>query len=108
MTAAEDDNLITALQAAVPLHMAEMRDWSEKRRNNEGHFAAQVIAAKGDVLQFGGSKKGQAAHAFNWLARGLAVAAFQPGGVTFAGLHWCVEDDEDCPNGRPTWAGART
>lgn len=27
---------------------------------------------------------------FNFLAKGLACAAFQPGGITFAGLHWCA------------------
>jgi hypothetical protein len=31
-----------------------------------------------------------AGEVFNELAKGLACAASQPGGVTFAGLHWCA------------------
>jgi hypothetical protein len=38
--------------------------------------------------------RGQASYSagevFNELARGLACAAFQPGGVRFAGLSWCA------------------
>lgn len=47
-----------------------------------------VLAEKGDVLQFGGKHKGEAAQLFNELARTIAVIAFQPGGVKFAGDHW--------------------
>ncbi|WP_433460721.1 hypothetical protein [Micromonospora sp. CA-248212] len=32
---------------------------------------------------------------FNALARALAAAAFQPGGITFAGMHWCT-DHQQC------------
>ena len=35
-----------------------------------------------------------AGEVFNFLARGLACAAYQPGGVTFAGLHWCADHAE--------------
>lgn len=84
----ETEPLIIALDAAVPLHVLLMRDWPEHRRINEARWAAQVVAAKGDVLQFGGRG---AAHAFNALAKGLAVAAYAPGGVTFSGRHWCVD-----------------
>jgi hypothetical protein len=45
------------------------------------------LAARGDVLMFGG-KKGEAAHLFNRLAHALAVLAFAPGGVTIFGHHW--------------------
>jgi|SRR5450755_600566 hypothetical protein len=39
-----------------------------------------------------------AGEVFNFLARGLAVAACQPGGVTFAGLHWCAYPHPCCPD----------
>jgi hypothetical protein len=90
----DSSTLMTALDAAVPLHILLMRDWRPSQRINEAHWASGVIAAKGDVLQYGG--KG-AAGAFNALARGLAAAAYQPGGVTFAGRHWCVEAHIACP-----------
>lgn len=37
-----------------------------------------------------GEASWSAGEVFNWLARGLAVLACQPGGVTFAGMHWCA------------------
>jgi hypothetical protein len=86
------DVLIIALEAAVPLHIAIMRDWPARHRINEAQWAAGVIAEKGDVLMFGG-KRGEAANAFNALAKGLAAAAYQPGGVTCAGRHWCVNHE---------------
>lgn len=95
------DNLVEALRAAVPLNILLMRDWPERLRLNEAHWAARVVSAKGDVLQFGGSRPGQAAGALNALAKGLAAAAYQPGGVTFAGLHWCTEEHAECPGAQP-------
>lgn len=34
-----------------------------------------------------------AGEVFNFLASGLACAAFQPGGVNFAGMHFCTDHD---------------
>lgn len=48
---------------------------------------AEVIAAHGDDLQFGG-KHCASTHAA--LARGLAALSFLPGGVVFLGRHWCA------------------
>jgi hypothetical protein len=81
----------------VPLDIAALRamraDLREQLRLRWAAEAAEAIAHKGDVLQYGG-KRGEAADVFNHLAKGLAAAAFQPGGVTFAGLHFeCVAED---------------
>jgi hypothetical protein len=48
----------------------------------------ETIVWKGDVLQFGSKKRGEAAKAFNALAEGLAALSFCEGGVTFLGLHF--------------------
>lgn len=32
-----------------------------------------------------------AGEVFNFLARGLAVGAFAPGGITYRGMHWCTD-----------------
>ena len=85
-----DDVLIETLNFAVPLHIDELRHATVEQRQQIALAASQVIAHQGDVLMFGG-KKGAAANAFNHLARGLAAAAYQPGGVDFAGLHWCTD-----------------
>lgn len=79
-----------ALSAAVPLWIMRLKRRSEEHRVKRGHAAAQVIAEKGDVLQFGG--KGCAA-AFNALAESIACLAFVSGGVTFLGDHWEVEPE---------------
>lgn len=78
-----------ALEAAVPLYIGDLarQPWQEVERI--AHESADVIAAKGDDLQFGG-RKGSAAIAFNALARGLAALAFCQGGVKFAGLHFAA------------------
>lgn len=81
-------HLLTALQAAVPLWIEDLRKLTADQRVALGHELAQVVAYKGDILQFGSKKKGQVAEVFNATARGLAALAFQPGGVTWCGIHW--------------------
>lgn len=99
-------HLIIALDAAVPLHIEGMKDWSVDRRIGEARRVVDIVASQGDVLQFRSKKRGESAQAFNALARGMAVAAFQPGGVTFgrsSRAHWCVYPHPGCPQrrGRP-------
>lgn len=80
--------LSISLSAAVPLWIERVRGYSEDRRLERARECAQVIAEKGDIIQFKSKKKGETANAFNALAEGLACAAFQPGGVRFADLHF--------------------
>lgn len=89
-----DDALTIGLQVAVPLRIAELKHMTPHRRQTTMEIwrtdAVDAVASRGDALQFGG-KKGAAAAVFNDLARGLAVLAHAPGGVLFAGMHWCLE-----------------
>jgi hypothetical protein len=91
------DVLRISLEAAVPLWIDQLSRMPERDRERTrmawAHEAADVIGSKGDALQYGG-KRGEAANAFNHLARGLAVGAFQPGGISFAGLHFEVTGDD--------------
>ncbi|MEV5819253.1 hypothetical protein AB0L22_08770 [Micromonospora haikouensis] len=95
-----DDNplLTTALEAAVPLHIMNLTQLHpnvrERVRTRWAADGVDEIAYRGDTLQFGSKKRGEAAAAFNALARALAAGAFQPGGITFCGLHWCVDHTE--------------
>jgi hypothetical protein len=84
------DLLRISLSSAVPLWISDVRDWEPERRVAAARECADVIAAHGDDLQFGGR---HAADAFNALARGLACCAYQPGGITFLGDHYEVEED---------------
>lgn len=80
--------LTSTLSLAVPLWIEKVRSYSEEVRLERARECGQVIAEKGDVLQFKSKKKGESAKAFNALAEGLACAAYQPGGITFAGMHF--------------------
>lgn len=82
------DVLPISLDAAVPLHIAELRTASQDDRARIARDSADTVASQGDVLQYGGTG---CAQAFNALARGLAAAAYQPGGITYAGRHWCTD-----------------
>lgn len=80
--------LRVSLAVAVPLWIEEMRSWPEELRLKTARDAAQVVAKKGDIIQFRSKKKGETAAAFNELAKGLAAASFVPDGVKFLGLHF--------------------
>ena len=75
------------LAVAVPLEIAQLRSYTEGERLAIARECGAYIAEHGDDLMFR-SKRGQSAKAFGRMARGLAAAAFQPGGVTFAGMHF--------------------
>ncbi|MEU0081392.1 hypothetical protein ABZY58_26120 [Micromonospora tulbaghiae] len=85
---------MAGLSAAVPLWIHQLAQLPEKARDRQrqrwADAAVEAVAFRGDTLQFGG-KRGEAADVFNHLARGIAAAAFAPGGITFAGEHWCTD-----------------
>jgi hypothetical protein len=95
--------LVTALQAAVPLWIAEadqrsgdtraelLADWREE--------AGPVVAYRSDIMLYRGRERGEAAKCFNSLARGLAALSCHQGGVAVFGLLWCAEHS---PGGVPT------
>ena len=82
--------LAIALSAAVPLRIMELE---ERGGPSEEDIAtcqgwSDQLGEQGDVLLFGGGKKGQAAHLFNQLAKSIAILSFCPGGVRLFGEHW--------------------
>lgn len=86
-----DRLLRVALQMAVPLQVDRWRAENStlKEIQQQAAFCGDVIAEKGDILQFGTKKtKGAVALAFAALARGLAALSFSPGGVEFLGIHF--------------------
>lgn len=87
------DMLRSTLGVAVPIWVMELKKLPWPAIEKIAHESAQVVAEKGDVLQFGG-KKGEAAKAFNALAKGLAALSFCPGGVTFLGDHYENKHDQ--------------
>ena len=77
-----------SLSAAVPLWILKLKrmPWAQVIEQRER--SAQMIAEHGDNILYRAKKKGETAAAFNALAEALAMLAFCPGGVTFAGLHF--------------------
>lgn len=97
---AENPVLAIALSAAVPLRIRAYQEQGgpqESDRERVRSFA-RVLGEKGDVLQYGSKKSGEAAELFNRLSDALAVLAFQPGGVVFAGERW--EANKTCRDER--------
>ncbi len=80
--------LMMTLALAVPIAIEDAKRMPLADVQQAAREASVTIGAKGDVLQFGGGKKGEAAAAFAALARGLAALSFQPGGVKFNGTEW--------------------
>lgn len=81
-------HLRTALQVAIPLWIEQLKGLSWDDLTERAHRAAQIVAEKGDIIQYASTKPGETAKAFNALAEGVAVLSFCPGGVTFLGDHW--------------------
>lgn len=81
------DLLMVSLCVAVPMWIDRLRLLGDDELIEivKKEDISQVIAEKGDILQYGGGKKGEVARAFNSMARGLAIMSFFPGGVTFCG-----------------------
>ena len=74
------------LQAAVPLWIERLKHRPMVEIIARTRECGQVIAEKGDIIQFKSKKQGETANAFNHLAEGLACAAFALGSVTFLGM----------------------
>ncbi|WP_445520496.1 hypothetical protein [Streptomyces sp. NEAU-174] len=64
-----------------------------------------IISETGDRLTAPGNFRGPCerktrAEVLNAMAACLALGAHQPGGVTWAGHHWCTAPHDNCPNRR--------
>jgi hypothetical protein len=69
--------LVDALSFVVPLWIEQVRPLSREQRQRRGEQLSRE------------RKEGPGPAAmFNALAESLALAAFEPGGVTYLGLHW--------------------
>lgn len=101
--------LVEALRGSVPMWMAHWWRWPPAIREARGRYCGQVVGTFGDQIQW--PCKGRKARVepdtdppivlagspgtagtFNRLAEGLAIAAYQPGGVTAFGMHWEIDD----------------
>ena len=85
---------------AVPLHIARLKEKGgpDAADMEKAQGLSDVLGERGDILLFGGGKKGkkgEVADMFNGTAAAIAVLAFVPGGVTLFGQHWEAERAAD-------------
>lgn len=90
------------LDGMVPLAAIEVSRWSPVRQEAEMARAGDLIASSADDLgvvgDHHGKRNSRQGAILAALARGIAAGSLRPGGVTFAGRHWCSAAHEDCPN----------
>jgi hypothetical protein len=80
--------LVEGLRAAVPWWRRHYRVICHLEAGRRARVCGTYVGTYGDVLQFATKRSGRAAECFNRLAEGLAIASAQPGGITYAGLHF--------------------
>ena len=90
------NNLLSiSMSCAVPLYIMQIK---QKGGVSEEDFqkakeCSTLLASKGDVLQYGGGKKGEVADVFNKTAFAIAVLSFCPGGIKIFGQHYMSEEN---------------
>lgn len=87
--------LVGMLAIAVSNEIDKLREVDDELRATQiAHHTrgeiATLVGTHGDDLLFGGE---HCVETFAATARALACLAFQPGGVTVFGLHFCVDHD---------------
>lgn len=84
--------MVDALLVAVPIEILNQQGWTDAARFEFARSHADALQSGADAAQFGGGGgRGEGAAYFAALARVLAAMAYQPGGVTVFGQHWCTD-----------------
>ena len=85
-----NEMLPIAMAAAVPLYVMQLQEKGGPDADDmkQAQAVSDKLGERGDVLLFGGGKKGECAEMFNETARAVAVLAFCPGGIDIFGQHF--------------------
>lgn len=115
-------SLLAVLDGLVPCAAVEISRWRPERRRQEAQRCADIIGSASEL--FNGAvpptpremetmppphlaAPGEKARSYRRseilgaLARGIALGIELPGGVTFAGRHWCGAPHPGCPSNLP-------
>jgi hypothetical protein len=104
------DRLLLILDGLVPLHLMRLDRPGELARTHAEATAqdglADRIAEAGDRLTAPGNFRDPEdrrirGRLLGAMATCLALGAHQPGGITWAGRHWCTAPHTNCPKTRP-------
>lgn len=95
ISSATRDHLRLCLELSVPIWIEKLRHQPTSYLLERARVCGQVVAERGDIIQFRSKTKGASGEAFSRLAEGLACLALTAqGGVTFLGLTFCREQRE--------------
>lgn len=83
----ENHPLSMSLAAAVPLWIIQLQEYSWDEKMRIAKESEEALRRLGEAILFR-TRPGESAEAFNALAKGIAVMAFCPGGVTCFGQTW--------------------
>jgi hypothetical protein len=102
--------LLVHLEVAVPAHMGELRDLTPEQRRASLPHGWQGLAGMADTMLFPAPGRSAGIRrstilSYSVYARGLAVLAYEDGGVNLFGGHWCRYEHDGCPVGAPTPIG---
>lgn len=107
------ERLLLVLDGLVSLHLMRLGQPGELARAHAEATAqdglADVIAEAGDRLTAPGNfrdpeDRRTRGRLLTAMATCLAIGAMQPGGITWAGHHWCTAPHDECPNTRAVMA----
>ena len=97
-----NDNLSAMMQMAVFFRVEELkqRGGPTDEDMRKAQETSDILGERGDILLFGGGKKGECAEIFNRTAHAIAVLAFVPGGVEVFGTRFEANGRSDEQPGR--------
>lgn len=90
-------NTRLALAALIPPEIAELRGWTFEERQRHIAGAVELIGGEADQMMFASNRGRKPSGVLPALVRGMAVLAYQPGGVTVLGVHACAVPHPWCP-----------
>ncbi|MER7126668.1 hypothetical protein [Micrococcus luteus] len=105
MTNDRTELLLVGMGLLVPLWIARVASWPDADRQAAAVAAADLISTGADELRETNPRRRDLPQGTvtSAIARGLALLAYQPGGVTWAGSHWCTTPHEGCPGPSAGW-----
>jgi hypothetical protein len=95
------DLLADALSLTVPVRIVELAGLTDNQRYARLSRLAEIVGTRGDSLQWR-SKTATHGQAFAAFSDALALAAYEPGGITWRGHHWCTTPHPQRSRRRPT------
>lgn len=94
--------LMTVLDGLIPVQAARIAALSDGDRRRLAEQYADALATGADRLTAPGNfdDRQERAQALTALAGAIAIGASQPGGISWAGRHWCTRPHVNCVNER--------